>query len=128
MPAVRQLARPTRTNSTGVAPLSSDAKTPGCHEDQLDRRGTLVLGREDLRVVGIEVERALVVLFLAQAEEALDGRAAVGAVHPFAGRSPLELRGVGRRGQRLAGIKQCLDIDAVVDGVLGFTHGMLLLH
>ena len=29
MPAVRQLARPASTSSTGVAPLSSDAKISG---------------------------------------------------------------------------------------------------
>src|SRR5262245_43026944 len=39
MPAVRQLARPTSTYSTGVGPLSSDAKTSGwsASKDQDDR-------------------------------------------------------------------------------------------
>ena len=61
-----------------------------------DRRRALVLGREDLGMVGIEREGRLAVLLLAQTVEALDGRMAVGAVLPFAGRAPLELRGLGR--------------------------------
>ena len=62
-----------------------------------DRRGAFVLGGEHLRMVGIELEGRLAVLFLAQSVEAFDGRVAVGAVLPFAGRAPLELRGLRAR-------------------------------
>ena len=70
------------------------------HEHVLDRRRTVVLRGEDLRVVDVEAELGPVVLLLAEPEEALDGGVAVGAVLPLTGRSPLELGGLGRRGQR----------------------------
>ena len=101
-PAVRQLARPTSTYSTGV-----DA---------------VVLGREELGMVGVEAELGLVALLVAEAEEALHRVAAVGAVHPLARRPPLELRRLGRGGERLTGVEQCLDVDAVVDGGVGRGH------
>ena len=41
-------------------------------EHELDRRGAVVLGREDLRVVGVVLELRLVRLLLAEAEEVLD--------------------------------------------------------
>ena len=37
-------------------------------------------------------------------------------------RPPLELGGLGRRGQRLAGAEQCFDVDAVVDLRVGYSH------
>ena len=82
-PAVRQLARATSTYSTG--------------------RGAVVLGGEDLGVIGVERVPGAVALFLAETEEALDGRAAVGAVLPLTGRPPLELCRLGRIGQRRLG-------------------------
>ena len=93
-PAVRQLARPTRTYSIGVI--------------------AAILGGEDLRVVGLERRLGLVRLLLAEAEEALDVRLAVGAVLPLAGRPPRELRRLGRALQRLARVEQRLDVDSVV--------------
>ena len=108
MPAVRQLARPASTISTGVAPLSSEAKIFG--------------------MVGVEGELALVLLLGAEAVEAFDGGAAVRAVHPLARRAPLELGGLGCLGQRFARAEQCLDVDAVVDGLVGLRgrHGFVL--
>ena len=46
-------------------------------EEVLDRRDAVVLGREDLRVVGVERRLGLVALLLAEAEEVLDRRRAV---------------------------------------------------
>lgn len=80
-----------------------------------DRCGAPVLGRENFGVIGVEFEGGLATLFLAQTEKALDGRVSVSPVLPFAGCAPLELRGLGRLGQRLAGVKQRLDVNAVVD-------------
>ena len=77
------------------------ARQPDQHV--FDRRGALVLGGKHLRMVGIECEGRLAVLLLAQAIEALDGRMAVGAVLPFAGGAPLELRGLRGLGERFAG-------------------------
>ena len=94
-PAVRQLARPTRTYSIGVMPQ--------------------ILRREDLRVVRLERGLGLVLLLLAEAEETLNVRLAVRAVLPLAGRPPRELRGLGRALQRLARVQQRLDVDSVVD-------------
>ena len=96
MPAVRQLASPTSTYSTGVAPLSSEAKT--------------------LRMIGIELEGGLAALLLAQTVEAFDGRMAVRAILPFAGRAPLELRGLRSLGESVARVEQSLDVDAIVGG------------
>ena len=75
-------------------------------------------------MVGVERERRLVLLLRAQAEEALDGRVAVRAVHPLAGRAPLELRGLRRFGQRFARAEQRLDVDAVVDRLCCVRHRM----
>src|SRR5436190_7998650 len=52
-------------------------------KDDLHRRGRIVFGCEHLGMVGIEGELLLVLLLGAQAVEALDGGAAVGAVDPF---------------------------------------------
>ena len=84
----------------------------------LHRCGAVVLGRENLGMVGIERERGPVLLLLAEAEIALDGGVAVGAVLPLADRPPLELGALGRLGQRFARAEQCGNVDAVVD--LGF--------
>ena len=51
----------------------------------------------------------------AEAEEAFDGRVAVGAVLPFARRAPLELGGLGRFRQGVARSDQVLDIHPIVD-------------
>ena len=78
------------------------------HEHIFDGRRALVLGGEDLGVVGIEGEFGLVGLLRAEAEEALDRRLAVGAVDPLAGRPPRKLGGLRRLGERLAGAEQYL--------------------
>ena len=72
-------------------------------QDIFDGRRALVLRGEDLGMVGIELEGLLAALLLAQAEEALDRRVAVGAVLPFAGGAPFEFGGFRRLGQRIAG-------------------------
>ena len=51
-------------------------------QDQLDRRGAVVLRREQLGVVPVEEELGAVALLRTEAEEALDVAAAVGAVVP----------------------------------------------
>ncbi len=63
-------------------------------------------------------------VLIAEAREVGDGRAAVRAVHPLAASTPLELRRLGRIGQRLPGAPECLDVDTVVDGGgFGLSHG-----
>ena len=52
-------------------------------QHDLDRRRRLVLGGEDLGMVGVDGELFLVRLLGAQPEEVLDGRAAVRSVDPF---------------------------------------------
>ena len=61
-------------------------------EHVLHRRRAVVFGREDRRMVGVVFELGLVRLLGAQAEELLDGGAAVRAVDPAAGGAPLEVR------------------------------------
>ena len=71
-------------------------------QDIFDRCGAQILGREALGVIGIERKRLLAPLLLAQAEEALHGRMAMGAVLPLTGGTPLELGGGGCVGQCFA--------------------------
>ena len=84
-------------------------------EHVLDRRDAVILRREDLRMIGLERGLGLVLLLLAEPEEALDVRLAVRAVLPLAGRPPRELRRLRRALQRFARVQQCLDVDSVVD-------------
>src|SRR5262245_40351734 len=65
-------------------------------EDDLDRRRRVVLGSEDLGMVGVEDELRLVLLLGTEAVELLDGGPAVRAVDPFDFRAPFELRGFRR--------------------------------
>src|SRR5687767_13535732 len=67
-------------------------------------------------MIGIELERGLSLLFLAQAVEAFDGRMAVRAILPFARRAPPELRGGRSLGESIACVEQSLDVDAIVGG------------
>ena len=76
------------------------------HQDILDRRGTFVLGGEDLRVIGIEGERGLALLFLAETVKAFDRRMTMRAILPFAGGAPFELGGLRSVRQRFAGGEQ----------------------
>src|SRR5262249_39021062 len=94
-------------------------------QDEFDRRGPFVLGGEHFGVVGIEGERGLAVLFLAQAVEAFDRRVAVRAVLPFAGRAPLELCSLRGFGQRLARRDQSFDVHAVFDSAASISHRCL---
>ena len=50
-------------------------------------------------MIGIELERGLALLFLAEAVETFDRRMTMGAIFPFAGRAPFELRGLGSIGK-----------------------------
>ena len=101
-PAVRQLPSADRTISTGVAPRSSEAKTVG--------------------MVGLDRERGVVDVILAEAGEAVDRRAAVRAVDPRGGRAPGEVGRLGSSAERVAGVEQGGGVDAVVDGVAGDGH------
>ena len=71
-----------------------------CQADQdvFDRGGPLVLGGKHLRMVGIELERLLAVLFRTQSIEPFNGGTAVGSIFPFARRAPLLELGCGRGG------------------------------
>lgn len=84
-------------------------------ENQLDRRRRVIFGRKHLRVIGLNLEGLVAGLLATQSEEIGDDCAGVRSVHPFAGGSPLELRGLRRLFQRLACAQQRVDVDAVVD-------------
>src|SRR5262249_17280597 len=84
-------------------------------QHQFDRRRAVVLGSEDLRMIGLERELGLVLLLVPEPMEALDGRCGVGAVQPLAGRAPAELGGLGRVRQCFPCGQQRVDVDAVVD-------------
>ena len=73
-------------------------QAPPGHEYVLDGRRAVVLGREELGMIGVECVLGAVFLLPAEAEEALHGGVAMRAVQPFARGSPLELRGLGRLG------------------------------
>src|ERR1051326_6100582 len=81
-----------------------------------------VLRREALGMIRFEGERLAMALLLAKAREAFNGRAAEGAVDPIAAGAPGELGGLGIVGQGIAGFKQRLAVDAVVDGFGGRGH------
>ena len=83
-------------------------------ENDLGRRGPVVLGREHLGVIGFDHVRLPVRMLLPQSREVRDRRAAVGAVHPLATGPPLELGGLWCVGERLARSEYRLDVDAVV--------------
>src|SRR5690606_10126629 len=89
------------------------AREPDEHE--LDRRRAEILGRKHFRVIRLERELGLVLVLLAEAVEALHGRAAVGTVAPLASGTPGEHRGFGRLLQRLARGQQRLYVDSVID-------------
>ena len=101
-PAVRQLARPTSTYSTGVGPLSSDAKISGWSASK-------------------DQERA-VALLAAEAEEVVDCALAVGASDPLVAGAPGELRPLRGVHQRRAGIEQRLHVYSVVGGDFAGRH------
>mgnify|MGYP003694720491 CR=1 FL=1 len=76
----------------------------------------VILGREDLRMIGFEGELGLVLLLLAEPVETLDLRLAVRAVLPFAGRPPRELRPpAARLFSASRARQQRIDVDSVVD-------------
>src|SRR5262245_1822927 len=89
------------------------AREPGEH--QFDRRRRKIVGGELLGMIGLDGEGLVAALLGAEAEEAVDLRAAVRAVDPVARRAPLELRGLRRLLQRFAGAEKCVDINAIVD-------------
>ena len=96
-------------------------------EDHFDGSHPVVLGREDLGMVGVDGERGAVRLLGAQAREVLDGRSRVGAVDPLAAGPPLELGGFGGGGEGLARGEECLHVHAVLDaGCFGVGHVVLL--
>src|SRR5215211_697919 len=84
-------------------------------EEDLDRSWSVVLGCEDLRVICLKRERLVAGLLGAKSEEAADRRAAMRAVHPLAGRAPLELRSLWSLLQGLARLEQRTHINSVVN-------------
>ena len=89
-------ARPTSTYSTGVAPV--------------------ILGREDLRMIGVERELGLVLLFLRRARRSsATVDLAVRAVLPFAGRPPCELGCLGAPFSASRASSRASHVHAVVD-------------
>ena len=98
-------ARPTSMYSTGVAALSSEAKISGWSASKVNW---------------------CVVLLGAQPVEALDGGTAVRAVDPLDGRAPCELRRFRCFAQRRLRAEERIDVDAVVDGLIGLwgRHGL----
>ena len=70
-------------------------------------------------MIGFDRVRGLVMLLLAEAEEALNGRATVSAVDPLTRRAPSEFCGLWCPGQRLARAEQSLDIDTIIDWFRG---------
>src|SRR4029077_16401888 len=93
------------------------------HEHQLDGGRPLVLGGENLRVIGFEGKLGLVPLLVPEPMESLDGGSGVGTLLPPAGRTPGELCGLGRALQRLPCGQQCVDVDAVIDTCLTHFRG-----
>ena len=85
-------------------------------ERDLGRGGAVVLGGEDLGVVGVDRVRLAVHVLSAEAGEVGDLGAAVGPSHPLAAGPPLEEGGLGGVRERLAGAAERLDVHAVVDG------------
>jgi hypothetical protein len=116
---------PPETNPR-LEPPSNAGRQAACqpHQHILDGRGSLVRGSEDLRVIRIEREPGLALLFLAQTVKPFDGRMAVRAVLPFAGGTPLELRGLRRIAQSLTRANQSLDVDAIVNRTVINSHLM----
>ena len=104
-----------RRDSGGQAAREAD-------QDIFDRRGSQILGREALGVIGIERKRLLAPLLLAEAVEALHGRMAMGAVLPLTGGTPLELSSNGCVGERFACTDQCFHVDSVVYRLCRFRH------
>ena len=98
------------------------------HEQELDGRRRQVLGREDLRMVGLVAEDRLVVVIGAEAAVLLDRRLAVRAAQPLVRRPPGELGGLRRVGQGVAGVEQRCDVDSVVRCRLGRAHHRLLIE
>src|SRR3954451_17531363 len=92
------------------------------HQNVFDRRRALVLGRKNLGVIGIELERGLAALLFTEAEEALDRRVTMGAVLPLAGCAPLELRGLRSARERLAGGDQGRDVYAIIHCDISVSH------
>ncbi len=73
-------------------------------------------------MIGVKAEFRPVRLLRPEPVEALNGRMAVRAVDPLAGRAPLELGGLGGLGQRFAGAEKGFDIDAVVNCCRRYVH------
>ena len=92
-------------------------------QDDLHRGGALVQRGEALRMVGVERERGLVDVLLAQAGEPGHGRAAVRAAHPLGRRTPGELGGLGHADECVAGGGEGRAVDTVVDGLVGSLRG-----
>ena len=102
-------------NTTGSGDVGQACGQAGGERVQnvFDRGGTVVPADEDGRVVRVEVEAAFVGSLFADAEEAVDGAAAVGTVDPFVAGSELELRRFGRGLDRVECGEEGGGVDAV---------------
>ena len=102
------------------------ARQPDKHV--LDGRRAVIFGGENFRMIGVEGEGALVVLFLAEAVIAFDRGVAVRAVLPLASGAPFELRRLWSIGERFASRDQRRDVHAIIDGggsAIGLGHATL---
>ena len=107
MPAVRQLARPTSTNSIGVAPLSSEANSSGWSASYSN---CVLWDCSSPRPKKPSTLEWLWVPF----------------THSHVARH-CELRGLRCAAERLAGLEQRGDVDAIVNGRIRHGHCTLLL-
>ncbi len=87
----------------------------------------MILGREDLRVVGIEIERRLTRLLLAKTEETLDSRVTMRPILPLAGGTPFELGGFRGIRQGFARFNQMRNVHPVVHRICRLSHYFLPL-
>ena len=95
-----------------------------CCEDDLGRRGAVVLRGEHLWMIGIDRVGDPVHVVLAEAEEVGDRGAAVRAGHPLIAGTPGELCCPRCVRERLSSATKCLDVDAIVNGGrFGIGHG-----
>ena len=83
-------------------------------EHHLDGRDAVVLGGEELRVVGVEHERLTVGLLAAERRRSCRSWCGVGAADPLAAGPPLERGSGGRAGHGFPGAQQGFDVHAVV--------------
>ena len=93
-----------------IAVLGNRSDTSGQAAGQSDqyifhRGSALVFSGKNLRVVCVKLEAGFVLLLFTQTEIALYLGAAMGAIYPVAGGTPLELRSLRCCSQRFLGLQ-----------------------